>query len=115
MKNSIVLFVSTLVLLTSCAKQDDLTFEGYIPKNAMSKIEWKEMSDQKGNHELVGEVTIILNTGEKFKAKFSGHEIWPGSTMVIYKNSYPLVKNQEVKVSGTYRDDDNFWIEEAEL
>jgi len=115
MKNSIVLFVSLLLLLASCGESDDFSFKGFIPKDAKPKIEWKEIADQKGNYERVGEIRIILDTGEKFKAKFNGHEQWPGSTLVIYKSSYPLVKNQEIKVSGTYRDDDNFWIEEAEL
>lgn len=84
----------------------------YLQKN---KPIWVWKKGENGKYQKTGEIDVVFDTGEKFKAKFAGDENWPGAVLVIHKDSYPPVKGKIVKIFGHYRDDDNFWLEKAEL
>ncbi len=92
---------------------DELRFQGCVNKNAKPQFVWEKQKD--GKYRRIGTVEIVLDTKEKFRAKFIAEENWPGAILVIYKDSYPLAKDKKVNVSGRYMDDDFLWITEAKL
>lgn len=92
---------------------DTLSFSGYVNKNSKPQFVWKLEKD--GTYTRIGTIDIVLDTGEKFPAKFIAEENWPGANLIIHKDSYPPVLNRKVKVSGHNIDGDNFWIEKAKL
>lgn len=115
-----LVFISTLVFVFSFYiyslfgnNKEDLPFMGHIPTKNKPRWVWKK--GENGEYQKTGEIDVVFDTGEKFKAKFVGNENWPGAVLVIYKDSYPPAKGKKVKVSGKYEDDDNFWIYSAEL
>ncbi len=92
---------------------DDLSFSGYVNKNSKPQFVWRLEKDS--TYTRIGTIDIVLDTGEKFPAKFIAEENWPGANLIIHKDSYPPVKGKKVNVSGMYMDDDFFWIKEAKL
>lgn len=127
-KKIIVLFIVSLVVLIGTSmlsesfptknsdetnSNDELLFSGYVNINAKPQFMWRLEKDS--TYTRIGTIDIVLDTGEKFRAKFIAEENWPGANLIIHKDSYPPVKGKKVNVSGMYMDDNFHWITSAKL
>jgi len=81
-------------------KEGDIAKFGYIPENEIQVTKWIE--DNPGVYHPETSITVVSDNGDTLKVVV--FPAFPGSFLVVHKDSYPSVIGKKVFVKMTKRD-----------